>query len=83
MNKEIMDEELGMAESPLPVTDNISLLKLMPIQHFERKELNVSDFSIEDADCIIRENLIGLSQNLRCEKFCDLDMKERAAQLEE
>ena len=83
MNKEIMDEELGLAESPVPVTDNISLLKLMPIQHFDRDELNASNLSIEDADCIILENLIGLSQNLRCDKFCDLDMKERAAQLEE
>jgi hypothetical protein len=46
MNKEIMDEDLGGVENPPPVTDKMSLNKLMRIQDFNRDELNVSDFSI-------------------------------------
>jgi hypothetical protein len=83
MNKEIMGEELEGAESPPLITDNMSLNKLMRIQDFDRNELNASNFSIEDADSIIYENLIELSQNLKFDRFCDLEMKERAAQLEE
>jgi hypothetical protein len=83
MNKEIMGEELGGAERPPPIINNMSLNKLMRIQDFDRDELNASNFSIEDADSIIYENLIELSQNLQCDRFCDLEMKERAAQLKE
>jgi hypothetical protein len=83
MNKEIMNEVLGGVERAPPIINDMSLNKLMRIQDFDRDELNASNFSIEDADSIIYENLIELSQNLKFDRFCDLEMKERAAQLEE
>ena len=54
MNKEIMNEEV--AETPRPVINNLSLNKLMRIQDIDRDELNISDFSFEEDDCIFHEN---------------------------
>lgn len=56
-----MNEEV--AETPRPVINNMSINKLMRIQDIDRDELNISDFSFEEDECIIHENLIELRVN--------------------